>query len=68
MAWPVFPFGMLGSQDILADILIVAGGAGGAGASPLYTSGGGGGAGGLRYLTLEKIARDTTYTVTIGGG
>jgi len=45
------------------DVLVVAGGGGGGG-----YFGGGGGAGGLRLLTAQSFASNTTQLVTIGAG
>lgn len=51
------------SQNVTADILVIAGG-GGAG----YNNGGGGGAGGLLAHNSQSLASGTSYTVTIGAG
>jgi hypothetical protein len=51
-----------------ANVLVVGGGGGGGGCMSGYWAGGGGGAGGIAYATNQTILRDTTYTVTVGGG
>ena len=48
---------------IKAEVLVVAGGGAGGG-----YHGGGGGAGGVLYTSNYTIARNTTYTVTVGQG
>lgn len=51
------------TQNLTADVLIVAGGGGGGNGN----GGGGGGAGGVLGLTAQSLTT-TTYAVTIGGG
>lgn len=48
------------TQNITADVLVIAGGGGG--------GHGGGGAGGLRGLTSQSLTNGTAYTCTIGAG
>lgn len=49
--------------NLTADVLVVAGGGGGA-----DNIGGAGGAGGLRYLAAQALASTTSYVATIGSG
>lgn len=51
-------------QTVDAEYVVVAGG--GSGGGQKY--GGGGGAGGYRTATLSGMAKDTTFTVTVGAG
>ena len=76
MAWPVYPFGMLGLGKYSIEYLVIGGG-GGAGGN----GAGGGGAGGYRSSVIGEtsgrnssaeqildLISGTSYTVTIGAG
>jgi hypothetical protein len=53
------------SQNITADILVIAGGGGG---GTYSGGGGGGGAGGVLLLANQALTSGTGYTVSVGGG
>lgn len=53
------------SQNITADVLLIAGGGGGGSYSG---GGGGGGAGGVLLLANQSLTSGTGYTVSVGGG
>ena len=52
------------SQELTADMLVVAGGGGGGADAP----GAGGGAGGVRAVTSQSLTANAAYTITIGAG
>ena len=56
----------LGLPPLIADYLVVGGGASGAGVN--NRSCGGGGAGGFREFTSQTLLRNNAYTVTVGAG
>ncbi len=55
------------TQNLTADVLVVAGGGGG-GCSGGGVGGGGAGAGGLVYLTGQSLTSGTSYSITVGAG
>ncbi len=55
------------SENITADVLIVAGGGGG-GWAPHSAGGGGGGGGGFKYFSQKSLTADVALSVTVGAG
>ncbi len=55
------------SENITADVLIVAGGGGG-GWAPHSSGGGGGGGGGFKYFSQKSLTADVALSVTVGAG
>ena len=53
------------AQEIIADLLVIAGAGGGV---PSSASSGGSGAGGVVNLNAQTLATNTNYAVTVGAG
>jgi len=56
------------TEDITADVLIIAGGGGGNMNDAGGAGGGGGGAGGLKYFSQTSLTNATDYAVVVGDG